>query len=83
MADPVSSICHGRNFMPLRIIQDKLQPFLTQTFDLIPVDLCDGSAYRTQQQLCHARAAFRLLKIRFFPEGAFDHLLIKIKSVIR
>ena len=35
MADPVSSICHGRNFMPLRIIQDKLQPFLTQTFDLI------------------------------------------------
>ena len=47
MADPVSSICHGRNFMPLRIIQDKLQPFLTQTSDLIPVDLCDGSAYRT------------------------------------
>ena len=61
--------------MPLRIIQDKLQPFLTQTFDLIPVDLCDGSAYRTQQQFCHARAAFRLLKIRFFPEGALGQLL--------
>lgn len=35
MANPIRSVCHGGNFMSLRVIEDKFQPFLPQVLDLL------------------------------------------------